>query len=186
MLVLCSRSGRRCDACVRDGSQADARSLEEIMYSVEIRSIPTIRVAGLHHTGDYHGIGAVFERLFALATERGLVGPQTRTLGIYHDDPSATPVEALRSEACISVPAGFVADNELPTFDIPGGRHAVVLHVGTYAELPQVYGWLYREWLPKSGEAASDRPCVEEYLNDPHNTPPSELKTEVWLPLRDR
>jgi AraC family transcriptional regulator len=156
------------------------------MYSVEIRSIPAIRLAGLPHTGAYHGIGAVFERLFVLATGRGLVGPTTRSFGIYRDDPSATPVEALRSEACLSVPDGFVGDGELQAFEIPGGRHAVVLHVGAYAELPQAYGWLYREWLPESGEEAADRPCVEEYLNDPHNTPPCELQTEVWLPLRDR
>ena len=159
---------------------------EDVMYSVEIRSIPRVRLAGLHHKGDYHGIGAAFERLFALASGRGLLGPETRSFGIYHDDPSATPVDALRSDACLTAPDGFVPDGDLQALEIPGGRHAVLLHVGAYAELPQAYGWLYREWLPKSGEEAADRPCVEEYLNDPRNTPPSELKTEVWLPLRDR
>jgi AraC family transcriptional regulator len=155
------------------------------MYSIEIRQLPVIRVAGLYHQGAYQGIGATFERLFALAAARGLVGPQTRSFGIYHDDPSVTPAEALRAEACLTVPEGFVADGELAALEIPGGRHAVLLHVGSYADLPQAYGWL-RQWLPKSGEEASGRPCVEEYLNDPRNTLPSELKTEISLPLRDR
>jgi hypothetical protein len=29
-----------------------------------------------------------------------------------------------------------------------------------------------------------DRPCVEEYLNDPRQVPAHQLRTTVWLPLR--
>ena len=67
---------------------------------------------------------------------------------------------------------------------IAGGVHAVLLHVGPYAELERAYTWLYREWLPSSGEDPADAPCVEEYLNDPRTTPPPELRTEIWLPLQ--
>jgi AraC family transcriptional regulator len=62
--------------------------------------------------------------------------------------------------------------------------HAVTLHVGPYAELERPYKWLYGTWLTQSGEEAADAPCVEEYLNDARATPPTELKTEIWLPLR--
>jgi putative flavoprotein involved in K+ transport len=66
---------------------------------------------------------------------------------------------------------------------LAGGRHAVLLHVGPYAELHRAYTWLYREWLPTSGAVVADRPCVEEYLNNPRQVPPSELRTEIGLPL---
>ena len=60
----------------------------------------------------------------------------------------------------------------------------MLLHVGPYAELERAYAWLYREWLPSSGEDPADAPCVEEYLNDARTTPPPELRTEIWLPLQ--
>lgn len=37
---------------------------------------------------------------------------------------------------------------------------------------------------PESGEEPADAPVVEEYLNDPRTLPPTEWRTEVWLPLR--
>jgi AraC family transcriptional regulator len=62
----------------------------------------------------------------------------------------------------------------------------VLRHVGPFAELHRAYTWLYRDWLLSSGEAPADRPCVEEYLDDPRTTAAAELRSDVWLPLGDR
>jgi AraC family transcriptional regulator len=64
------------------------------------------------------------------------------------------------------------------------GRVATLVHKGPYAELERVYRILYEEWLPESGEEADDRPCFEQYLNNPRDVPPSEWLTEVFLPLK--
>jgi DNA gyrase inhibitor GyrI len=45
------------------------------------------------HQGDSLGIGQAFERLGALAAGRGLMGPDTVSLGVYHDDPDVTPAD---------------------------------------------------------------------------------------------
>jgi AraC family transcriptional regulator len=82
------------------------------------------------------------------------------------------------------VPSDWSATSELETREIRGGRDAVALHVGPYAELTRAYMWLLGTWLPQSGEEVADAPCVEEYLNDPRTLPPTEWRTEVWLPLR--
>jgi AraC family transcriptional regulator len=153
--------------------------------SVAIRASPTLSLLALRHEGDYERIGATFERLNALAVGRGWVGPTTRFFGVYYDDPAATPALALRSDACLTAPDDSSSDADLRLLAISGGRYAVLLHVGPYAELHRAYTWLYREWLPKSGEEPADRPCVEEYLNNPRITPPAELCTEIWLPLAD-
>lgn len=73
---------------------------------------------------------------------------------------------------------------ELQVREIASGQYAAALHVGPYAELHRVYLWLLGTWLPESGEEAADAPCIEEYLNDPRTLPPTEWRTEVWLPLR--
>jgi AraC family transcriptional regulator len=158
--------------------------METISYQATIRETPAIRVAALAHRGDYQTIATTFQRLSTIAAGQGLFGPATRSFGIYYDDPSATPPDALRSEACLTVPDGWTPDGELQLREIRGGRYAVVLHVGPYAELERPYRWLYGTWLAQNGEEAADAPCVEEYLDDARTVPPTELRTEIWLPLR--
>lgn len=153
-------------------------------FQATIRETPTLRVAALAHRGDYLNIGSTFERLAAMAAGQGLFGPWTRSFGIYYDDPSSTPREALRADACVTVPDGMTPSGELQLREIRGGRYAVTLHVGPYAELHIPYTWLYGTWLPQSGEEAADAPSIEEYLNDARIVPASELRTEIWLPLR--
>jgi AraC family transcriptional regulator len=153
-------------------------------FHAAIRETPTLRVAALPHRGDYINIGSTFERLMAIAGGQGLLGPWTRSFGIYYDDPASTPRDALRSDACLTLPEGQTPDGELQVREIRGGRYAVTLHVGPYAELHFPYTWLYGTWLPTSGEEPADAPSIEAYLDDARVVPPSELRTEIWLPLR--
>ena len=153
-------------------------------YQATIRETPALRVAALAHRGDYINIGSTFERLMAMAAAQDLLGPWTRSFGVYYDDPASTPREALRSDACLTLPDDKVPGGDLQVREIRAGRYAVTLHVGPYAELHFPYTWLYGTWLPKSGEEAADAPSIEEYLNDARVVPPSELRTEIWLPLR--
>jgi AraC family transcriptional regulator len=165
------------------GKREDA--METTMtYQATIRDTATIRVAALPHKGDYQKIGTTFERLGALAGAQNLFSPASRSFGIYYDDISVVPREALRSDACLTAPEGWTPEGELELRELRGGRYAVTLHVGPYAELERVYKWLYGTWLAQSGEEPADAPCIEEYLNDARTVPPTELKTEIWLPLR--
>lgn len=158
--------------------------METTAYQVTIRETAPIRVAALAHRGDYQTIGTTFQRLSTIAAGQGLWGPTTRSFGIYHDDPSVTPRDALKSDACMTVPDSWTPSGDLQLREIRGGRYAVVRHVGPYAELEHPYKWLYGTWLAQSGEEVADAPCVEGYLNDARTVPPTELETEIWLPLR--
>ena len=160
-----------------------ARSSTPFQGSVTMRHNEPIEVVAMRHDGDYAGVGTTFERLNTTALGRGWVTELTRYFGMYYADPAATPAPDLRSDACLTAPPAFVADAELHALTIAGGRYAVLLHVGPYAELERAYSWLYREWLPASGHEPADGPCVEEYLNNPRLVPPSALRTEIWLPL---
>lgn len=152
-------------------------------YETVVRDIPAIQVAALGHRGDYGRIGETFEKLVGIAAGLNLFGPMTRFFAIYYDDPLATPKDALRSEVCLTIPKGWAAAGGLEPREIRGGRYAVTLHVGPYAELGRAYRWLYVEWLPGSGETPGAAPLVEAYLNDARSVPASELRTEIWLPL---
>ena len=64
------------------------------------------------------------------------------------------------------------------------GRYAVLNYKGPYSDMQAVYQWLYGSWLPASGQEADDAPVFEEYLNNPRDTAPTELLTDIYLPLR--
>lgn len=153
------------------------------MYQVETITITKLRLAAIEHQGDYHLIPKVFERLMTIAATTGLLTPESRSIGIYHDDPVSVPQHNLRSAACVSVPKEWMPSGDLVELSVEGGRYARIVHTGPYAELKTAYEWLYQTWLPNSGEELRNLPCLEEYLNDPRQVPAKDLKTAVLMPL---
>jgi len=151
------------------------------MFTVEIMNLESIDVAAYSHEGDYMEIGAIFEKLFMYGVSQGLATEITRSFGLYYDDPESVDQAELRSKACATIPEGAVltGDDAPEKLTIPAGRYATLLFKGSYAELEKPYNWLFGEWLPKSGYEAADFPPMEEYLNDPKTTPPSELLTRI-------
>lgn len=157
---------------------------EEIMHDITLATFPGARLAAIRHVGPYAEMGAVFDRLAVWAGARGLIGPDTRFFGIYHDDPTEVAAAKLRSDACLTIPEGVAGEGDVTVTTLPATRVARLVFKGPYAELEAPYQWLYGTWLPASGEEPADLPCFEEYLNDPKALPPSEWLTAVYLPLR--
>lgn len=157
---------------------------EPDMYDVQIRTLPPLTTAALRHVGPYMEIGATFERLFAWAAARHLVGPQCRMLGVYYDDPESVAPAQCRSDACLVVADTQALDGEVRRVTVAGGLYAGIVHKGPYAELEKAYRWLFGTWLPGSGHEPADQPPVEEYLNNPRDVPPAEWLTEIRLALK--
>lgn len=159
-------------------------TLESLMYDAKISTLAPVRAIALPHRGDYEAIGQTFEQLYGWAGATGLLRDDTRCFGLYYDSPADTPKEQLRSDACLALPADSKPGDGMRWLEIAGGRHAVVLHTGPYAELPRAYDWLFGQWLPSSGEEAGDAPVYEDYLNDPSQLPPEQWQTLICLPLK--
>ena len=161
---------------------------ETDMYNIDdvsIESRPALKLATISHTGPYMEIGKAFEQLYIWASGHGLIGPDSRSIGVYLDDPAATPPAELRSEAGLIVPDDFSSDNPaISSRTLAAGPYAILRHKGPYAELEKAYSWLYGTWLPQSGREAADAPPCEEYLNNPQQVPASELLTDICLPLK--
>ncbi|SCB56479.1 AraC family transcriptional regulator [Rhizobium aethiopicum] len=153
------------------------------MFDVTLRQIEPTELIGVAHTGSYMQIGKAFEQLFGTLYARGLARPDMRMIGVYLDDPDIVPAEKLRSIACVTGVSNLPADAPLEQRTIEGGNYAVLRHRGPYADMYRAYQWLYSEWLPKSGRQLKDSVMYEEYLNNPRDTPPTELLTEIHMPL---
>ena len=149
-------------------------------YDVEIRHLPAMTIATEPHLGDYMNIGMAFDLLFGRLASAGLIDQKTRMFGVYGDDPSAVPVDELRSAAGATLSS---APADLLVTTTRAGDYAVLRHKGPYPDMLAEYNWMFGTWLPQSGRDTADAPVLEEYLNSPRDTAPSDLLTILYLPL---
>lgn len=153
------------------------------MYDVIIRDEPARRLAVVAHTGPYIEIGKAFETASTTALARGL-GPQLGAmLGLYYDDPSEVPADALRSAAGFEIAEGAEIAPPLEEVRLEGGKHAVLTYKGPYTGLREAYTYLYGAWLPQSGEVPRNAPPFELYVNSPMDTAPDDLVTLIGVAL---
>ncbi|RDL51571.1 Multiple antibiotic resistance protein MarA [Ensifer sp. M14] len=154
------------------------------MYEVTLKEIDSFDLVGVAHTGSYMGIGKAFETLYGTLFSRNLFRPDMEMVGIYLDDPELVATDKLRSFACVTARQALPADAPLTPQTLDGGRYAVLRHKGPYADMPLAYQWLYGTWLPQSGREVRDSLMFEKYLNNPRDVPPTELLSEIYLPLK--
>jgi AraC family transcriptional regulator len=151
---------------------------------VEIQHLPPLRLGVVTHRGAYNQIGRAFAQLGAIAGPAGLFAqPAPLSVGVYHDDPDATPIEELRSEAGVTVPDGMPMPQGLEERHIAGGRYAVCTHIGSYDVLGDVWTRFMGEALPASGHQLIEGPALEIYRNDPGSTPTERLHTDLLVPV---
>jgi len=153
-----------------------------IMFTVDIETTSDKRLAALAHQGDY-AEGSIAYQKVATIMSTGNHWAHTRGMaGVYYDDPEVTPADELRSHAGVLWEGGTVPDG-LEEVQLAGGRYAVLHFKGPYAGLAAAYRYLYGQWLSSSQEALRDAPSFEHYLNDPTDTAPADLRTDIYMPL---
>lgn len=154
------------------------------MYDITIRTLPEQMLLGVPHAGSYMGIGKAFEALYGALFSRNIFRPDMRMVGVFLDDPDLVAEDELRSFACVTANETVPAEAPLVRRTLAGGDYAVLRHQGPYANMGAAYRWLYATWLPASGRSIRDEVMFETYLNNPREVPPSELLTEIHLPLQ--
>jgi AraC family transcriptional regulator len=158
--------------------------METLKYSVEVKELPALTVAYARHVGPYSQVNEAFARLYRWAGPRGLIGEQTLHLATYHDDPDVTPIDKLRSSACISVPGDTTVDGEIGLMTIPGGTFAVGHFEIAVEQFGDAWNALMGEWLPSSGYQPDDRMCYEVYLNDREKHPEKKFIVDICEPVK--
>ncbi len=150
---------------------------------VRIEKLPSTRVAFVRHTGPYTQCGVAWQRLFAFAGPAGLLGPTMNMFGLCHDDPEVIPAERLRYDACLAISLQFQASGDIGVQETPGGEYAVATHRGPYEKLSETYGAIMGRWMPANHREPGAGPCIEFYRNNPVDTRPEDLVTDVCVPL---
>lgn len=165
------------------------RKLMQIIFTqddVTIRDVPPTPVAIMEHRGDRATLGDTIQRFIAWRKAAGLSPETSPTFNIF------------RSERCPAVPADYsmdicvgtdqpidASDGQMKAGVIPGGRCAVLRYPGNTNNLEPAGLYLYREWLPASGEEARDFPIYcQRRLSFLAEMSVPEIIVELFLPLK--
>ena len=152
--------------------------------NVRIEDTDDIRVAELVHRGDPALIGDSVRRFIEWRKQTG-IAKASAVFNILYDDPHTTPPEDFRLGICVATDRNVVPnDARILVRTIPGGRHAVLRHVGTEDSFGAALVYLYGTWLPQSGEEPRDSPLYCQRVRFFPDVPEHEAVTDIFLPLK--
>jgi effector-binding domain-containing protein len=92
-------------------------------------------------------------------------------------------MQDLDVEMGVPVPDAMPGQDQIQPSQIPGGKLATCIHTGPYEKIEAAYTAL-SIWVQEQGHRATGV-AYERYLNDPSQTPPEALRTEIVFPLED-
>ncbi|RTL71520.1 MAG: helix-turn-helix domain-containing protein [Hyphomicrobiales bacterium] len=152
---------------------------------VTIREVPARRVAILEHRGDPALLGASIQRLIAWRKRVGLHPSTSPTFTVWRSEPRPRLPADYSVDLCVGTDDPIEANAEgIKAGELPGGRCAVLRVVGYTDNLEPAALFLYRDWLPASGEELRDFPLYCQRLSLFPEVPEHETVAEVFLPLK--
>ncbi len=135
--------------------QAPRSGGEEMKVTVEIKTLPDVRVAYMRHVGPYGdaGIEQTWQRFATWCSQNGLMDKGRAMYGIS------------RYDACIEVDANFQPQGEIGVQVLRGGSFACAQFASAPTEIHEAWLTLCK-WLPESGFQAADAAPIELYRKD--------------------
>lgn len=157
----------------------------ELNIRASIRNTEPENVIYLRLTGDYQTLNYMegWKQLLEYCHANALPVEKSEYLCIYHDDPKVTSPGQLRTDLCLTLSVPATPRGEIGIKEIAGGKYAVFLYQGPYANLGAVYDTIYIQYLPELNCQLRNEPAYEKYLNHPCSTAPEELLTEIYIPV---
>ncbi|MFK4508112.1 AraC family transcriptional regulator [Bradyrhizobium daqingense] len=152
---------------------------------VTIREVPTAKVAIMEHRGDPATLPATIQRFIAWRKAAGLHPSTNPTFNVWRSERRPANLADYSVDLCVGTELPIAADGEgMKAGEIPGGRCAVLRVVGYTDNLEPAALYLYRDWLPASGEEVRDFPIYCQRLSFFPEVPEHETVAELFLPLK--
>lgn len=152
---------------------------------VMIRDVSPIPVAIMEHRGDPATLGATIRRFIAWRKAADLHPKTHPTFNVWHSERRPTSPGDYSVDLCVGTDQTIEPNSEgIKAGVIPGGRCAVLRVVGNTDNLEPAALFLYRDWLPASGEEARDFPIYCQRLSFFPEVPEHEAAADLFLPLK--
>ena len=153
-------------------------------YPVELIDFPSTRVAAVEYQGPPQHMLSASAKLIAWRRRNGVSPGQGQTFALFYDDPESVIEAQFRFVVGVSFEGEVTPNPEgVRSKLIAGGRCARVRHHGSREHIPAA-DFLYRMWLPDSGERLRDHPLMMHLVNVGPDLNPAQMITDVYLPLR--
>jgi AraC family transcriptional regulator len=170
------------------GPLDNARSkLMQITYTkddVTIREVPLTPVAIMEHRGDRAMLPDTIQRFIAWRKAAGLSPQTSPTFNVFRSERIPKIAADYSMDICVGTDRPIDAnDGQMKAGVIPGGRCAVLRVDAASHNLEPAALYLYRDWLPASGEEVRDFPiyCQRRIVAD---APLHDVVAELFLPLK--
>ena len=151
---------------------------------VSIVEFPETKVAVAEHRGAPQLEYETSKKLIAWRIENHLSPANHKTYGVHYTDPYTVAPSDHRVDFCVSYDAPVQANPQgIVSKVIPASRCALARHLGSRSHNSAAV-YLYREWLPESGESLGNFPVFYHYVNVGPQVQEHEMITDVYLPLR--
>lgn len=156
--------------------------------NITLRELSEYEVAYVRKVGSYLDTREAWEKLMRWAFKNELFPPKHYFIGISLDDPGTVDEYACRYDACVSLPEGFIKEenSEVQFKIIPGGLYALYQFYDTVDKLAIAYQSVFGQWLPNSDYDADDRECLEFCMNNPFEDPEGKCKVDLYVPVKER
>lgn len=158
--------------------------MQRLLQLLRLRQAARRLVLLLAHRGPDARVYETTRRFIEWRRETGVPPGRGETYGLHYHDAADVPPEDYRFDICVTFD-GEIAPNRhgVVGSEIPAGRCARVRHRGSREHIPAAY-WLYKEWLPASGEELRDFPFFFHYVNVGPDVNDKDMITDLYLPLR--
>ncbi len=153
---------------------------------VTIRDVAPTPVAIMEHRGDRAMLGDTIQRFRAWREAAGLSPETSATFMVFRSERNPADPQDYSMDLCAATEGAIAIDGApVKPGTIPGGRCAVLRYPGNTNNLEPAADYLYREWLPASGEETRDFPIYSQrHLSSTPGVPGHEVVVEVILPLK--
>lgn len=155
---------RRSAEQLRDQLAAATRSAGRVTPEVTRERFPGAVVAYVRHYGPYeerHKV-ALFGKIRQWA-EKAMPSLSPSYLGICYGDRGLLDPDRRRYDACVLLPEGVAVTAPVARLEIAAGEIAVLRRRTASLMVCDAWTTMHRDWLPGSGFAPDDRPCVERF-----------------------
>lgn len=152
--------------------------MEYLFILEEKPAQPTLSVHTRTAVGNLPAVlGKAYRSLAGYLSEVGVSPVGAPYVGYFNTD-----MQDMDIEIGFPVEQVLAGKDEIQASEIPSGKRVSCIYTGPYNEVGPVYDAAL-EWITNNGHISTGT-SYEFYLNDPTQTPPAELLTEVVFMLK--
>jgi len=149
---------------------------------IEIKEVEPFVYVSVVHTGPYAEMTDAIGLLMQSMRGQNII-PAGSMISIYHNSPDDVEESALNWEVGFPTTEQVMVQSPLQKKPWPHTQVAATIHQGSYDTTGDTILTLF-EWIENHGYTPAG-PILATYLNMPGSgTPESQLKTDIWVPVK--